>query len=195
MKLAVFFPGIGYHCDKPLLYYAKKLTQQCRYEECISLSYSYDGGNIRGNQQKMQQAFEALYAQAEEKLADVDFGKYSEILFISKSVGTIIASAYAQKYKISCRQVLYTPLEQTYAFPHEDAIAFIGTADPWRNPQKVVTLSEQQHIPIYTYDGANHSIEAADIMKNLKMLTDVMEKTKEYMNNEQTTDRRYAIMG
>ncbi len=25
MKLAVFFPGIGYHCDKPLLYYAKKL--------------------------------------------------------------------------------------------------------------------------------------------------------------------------
>ena len=68
MKLAVFFPGIGYHCDKPLLYYAKKLTQQCRYEECISLSYSYDGGNIRGNQQKMQQAFEALYAQAEEKL-------------------------------------------------------------------------------------------------------------------------------
>ena len=44
MKLAVFFPGIGYHCDKPLLYYAKKLTQQCRYEECISLSYSYDGG-------------------------------------------------------------------------------------------------------------------------------------------------------
>ena len=84
MKLAVFFPGIGYHCDKPLLYYAKKLTQQCRYEECISLSYSYDGGNIRGNQQKMQQAFEALYAQAEEKLADVDFGKYSEILFISK---------------------------------------------------------------------------------------------------------------
>lgn len=24
MKLAVFFPGIGYHCDKPLLYYSRK---------------------------------------------------------------------------------------------------------------------------------------------------------------------------
>lgn len=23
MKLAVFFPGIGYHCDKPLLYYSE----------------------------------------------------------------------------------------------------------------------------------------------------------------------------
>ena len=117
MKAAVFFPGIGYHCDKPLLYYSRKLAQECGYEETIALSYTYDGGNIRGNEEKMQQAFEALYAQAEEKLADVDFGKYSEILFISKSVGTIIASAYAQKYKISCRQVLYTPLERTMHFP------------------------------------------------------------------------------
>ena len=28
MKIAVFFPGIGYHCDKPLLYYARKLVQE-----------------------------------------------------------------------------------------------------------------------------------------------------------------------
>lgn len=125
-KLAIFFPGIGYHCDKPLLYYARKLTQECGYEESISLSYSYDGRNIRGDEQKMQQAFEALYAQAEQQLSKVDFGKYSEILFVSKSVGTIIASNYAWKYKIPCQQVLYTPLKQTYAFPHENAIAFIG---------------------------------------------------------------------
>lgn len=45
-KLAIFFPGIGYHCDKPLLYYARKLTQECGYEESILLSYSYDGRNI-----------------------------------------------------------------------------------------------------------------------------------------------------
>lgn len=89
-KLAIFFPGIGYHCDKPLLYYARKLTQECGYEESILLSYSYDGRNIRGDEQKMQQAFEALYAQAEQQLSKVDFGKYSEILFVSKSVGTII---------------------------------------------------------------------------------------------------------
>ena len=47
MKVAVFFPGIGYHCDKPLLYYSRKLAQECGYEETIALSYTYDGGNIR----------------------------------------------------------------------------------------------------------------------------------------------------
>ena len=50
MKAAVFFPGIGYHCDKPLLYYSRKLAQECGYEETIALSYTYDGGNIRGNE-------------------------------------------------------------------------------------------------------------------------------------------------
>lgn len=43
------FPGIGYHCDKPLLYYGKKLAIMHEYTDCISLSYSYDGKNIRGN--------------------------------------------------------------------------------------------------------------------------------------------------
>ena len=56
MKAAVFFPGIGYYCDKPLLYYSRKLAQECGYEETIALSYNYDGGNIRGNEEKMQQA-------------------------------------------------------------------------------------------------------------------------------------------
>ena len=53
MKAAVFFPGIGYHCDKPLLYYSRKLAQECGYEETIALSYTYDGGNIRGNEENI----------------------------------------------------------------------------------------------------------------------------------------------
>lgn len=28
-KLMILFPGIGYHCDKPILYYGKK---DCRNE-------------------------------------------------------------------------------------------------------------------------------------------------------------------
>ena len=31
-RLAVIFPGIGYHTDKPLLYYGKKLAAACGYE-------------------------------------------------------------------------------------------------------------------------------------------------------------------
>ena len=82
----------------------------------------------------MEAAFHALYAQAEEQLAEVDFTAYAEVLFVSKSVGTIIASAYAQKLEqagttVEIRHILYTPLEATYTFAPKHAVAFIGTAD------------------------------------------------------------------
>lgn len=94
-------------------------------------------------------------------------------------MGTIIASNYAWEHKIPCRQVMYTPLEQTYEFPHENAIAFIGTKDPWSNTEELVRISNQQKIPIHVYEGANHSIETADTMKNLEILADVEKNTEE----------------
>lgn len=82
MKAAVFFPGIGYHCDKPLLYYSRKLAQECGYEETIALSYTYDGGNIRGNEEKMQQAFESLYEQAEKSLFAPCYTQLDKLLYV-----------------------------------------------------------------------------------------------------------------
>ena len=101
MKLAVFFPGIGYHCDKPLLYYSRKLVQEYGYEKIVTLNYTYDGKNLRGNEEKMRQAFDSLYIQAENSLKEIAFDQYEQILFISKSIGTIIASAYAEAQRIS----------------------------------------------------------------------------------------------
>ena len=44
-RLAVIFPGIGYHCDKPILYYSRKLAKEQEYKEIISLEYSYTEKN------------------------------------------------------------------------------------------------------------------------------------------------------
>lgn len=180
-KIAIFFPGIGYHCDKPLLRYSRKIVTENGYTECINLDYKYDGKGIRGDEHKMQEAFDSLYAQAEKMLAKVELDEYDDVLFVSKSVGTIISSAYAEKHNIKCRQILYTPLKQTYQFKHEDAIAFIGTSDPWSNTEEVVKLSREQNVPIHVYNEANHSLETSDILESIKILENVMNKTKEYV--------------
>ena len=83
-KLAVFFPGIGYHCDKPLLYYSRELACEYGYTQYRNVTYRFGGGNIKGNAEKMQEAFEDLYRQAEILLADIDWKEYEDILFISK---------------------------------------------------------------------------------------------------------------
>ena len=180
-KLVVIFPGIGYHCDKPLLYYSRKLAAELGYETAVPLQYTFSGGNIRGNAAKMQEAFDILYEQAEASLSTVDWSSYDDILFLSKSVGTIISSAYTKKHSVPCHQILYTPLEQTYLFTPTDSIAFIGKKDPWSNVEKVILTSREQTVPIYTYDNANHSLETPDTMQNLKILKDVMKISKEYI--------------
>ena len=35
-KLAVLFPGVGYHVDRPLLYHSAKLARERGYEVCTS---------------------------------------------------------------------------------------------------------------------------------------------------------------
>lgn len=180
-KLAVIFPGIGYHCDKPLLYYGRMLAKEYGWEECVNLNYSFPGENIRGNEKKMQEAFQALYAQAEQQLTDIDFSRYDDILFLSKSVGTAIASAYADIHGISCCHVLYTPLRESYRKAPESGIAFIGTEDPWSNVPEVVRISRETGIPIFQYEGADHSLETGDAFQSLHVLEDVMDKTKQFL--------------
>lgn len=180
-KIAVYFPGIGYHCDKPLLYYSRKIARELGYENDRPISYTYKAGNIRGDQEKMMQAYEALFSQTETALADITWAEYDDVLFISKSIGTIIAASYARKHEVkNVRHILYTPLAQTYLFAPEHAAAFIGTADPWSDTREIIRLSETNHIPLTVYEDCNHSLECGDTMKNLETLRDVMQRTKEF---------------
>lgn len=85
-KIAVYFPGIGYHCDKPLLYYSRSIANKLGYEASQNVNYTYNAGNIRGNEEKMKEAYETLYSQAETELADISWSEYEDVLFISKAL-------------------------------------------------------------------------------------------------------------
>ncbi|MCM1123456.1 MAG: alpha/beta hydrolase [Eubacterium sp.] len=174
MKIAVFFPGIGYHCDKPLLYYSGKIAGQCQYELC-RLAYS-------GLSKEMDKAFGQTFAQTEEALSQIDWNQYEDVLFVSKSIGTIVASAYAQKHEVNCRNIYYTPLAQMFSFAPQRGIVFHGTDDPWVETEIVRTGCREHHLPLHIIEGVNHSLEAKDdAMRNLGILTQVMELTQSYI--------------
>ena len=180
-KIAVYFPGIGYHCDKPLLYYSRSIANKLGYENSRNVNYTYNAGNIRGNEEKMKETYEILFSQTETELAEIIWSEYEDVLFISKSIGTIIATSYAQKYGLKhARHILYTPLAQTFLFAPNNAIGFIGTADPWSDTDEIIHLSDINHIPMTVYDGCNHSLECNDTLKNIDILKDVMQKTVEF---------------
>lgn len=180
-KIAVYFPGIGYHCDKPLLYYSRNAACELGYENYKNLAYTYKAGNIRGNEEKMKEAYETLFLQTEAELADFVWSDYDDVLFVSKSIGTIIAASYAEKYSLKhIKHILYTPLAQTYLFAPSHAIGFIGTADPWSDTAEIIRLSKANGIPLTVYEGCNHSLECKDTLKDLENLKDIMQKTVDF---------------
>lgn len=180
-EIAVYFPGVGYHCDKPLLYYAREAACETGYKNYRVISYPYMDKNIRGNKEKMRETYEALFLKAEEQLSDIVWEEYDDVLFVSKSVGTMIAASYAKKYGVVCaRHILYTPLIQTFSFEPGEAEAFIGTADAWSKVDEIIRLSGACRIPLNVYEGCNHSLECGDSLRNLEIMREVMQKTRDF---------------
>lgn len=183
-KLAVIFPGIGYTCDRPFLYFGRKLAEAEGYE-ALCLEFKNLPRNSRGNRSLMAECAKGAMKQTKEQLSGVDFASYDQVVFLAKSIGTIAAGRYAADYLPAARLVLYTPLEATFEkLPHNHAghaIAFLGESDPWSDVARVKHLAANAKIPLYSYEDCNHSLETGDALKNIDILKDVMEKTKQFL--------------
>lgn len=181
-KLAVFFPGIGYHNDKPLLYYRQKLAKEFGFE-CIKVNYNGFASGIKSNKEKMKEALEIAYSQTEPLLAAVDWSKYSDIIFISKSIGTAVAAQYAEKHNLKCRNIYMTPLSETFLFKPKKGIAFHGTADDWADTEDIKDKCSQYDLKLYITPDANHSLETDNTIENIKIIQKTMEYIKNYIDN------------
>ena len=172
-RLAVLFPGIGYHCDKPLLYYSAKLAREAGY---VVLPVPYAGfpEKVRGDENKLRACFELAWTQAEEMLKGVEWADYKRLMFIGKSIGTIVASKYAQERGLAVRSVLLTPLAETFPFVRGNAIAFHGTADPWAETGAILAACRERGIPLALTEGAHHSLETGDVLRDLRTLETTM---------------------
>ena len=181
-KLAVVFPGIGYTADKPLLYYSRRIAAQCGYEIRV-LPYTGFPKKVKGDREKMVESYEIALSQSREMLSDVDLESYEQILFIGKSIGTVAAAQIASEISAKTRLLLYTPLEETFLFPLEDAVVFTGLADPWvgKENSRISQLCAERGIPCYVIPGANHSLECGETWKDLENLQGIMKETERFI--------------
>lgn len=200
-KIAVIFPGIGYHTDKPLLYYSGKLAAAAGYK-IIKISYPKYDVNLKQATKEQLATFVKMCLEATtETLKDAGLDDAEDVLFISKSIGTVVAAAYAKGIgadathtgadithagaDATCagtviRQVYFTPLEETFDYVKKGVgIAFNGTKDNWADYKKVQKLAAEYDIPLTTIEDANHSLETGDAVKDIQNLEKVILKLVE----------------
>ncbi len=182
MKIAVIFPGIGYHVDKPLLYHSKKIAAAQGYE-LKDVPYGDFPSGVRGDREKMNACFLTAIEQAEDILKDVDFSQYEEILFLSKSIGTAIASAYGSRHELRTRNVYFTPVGEPFPFMEQPGIVFHGTADNWADTELIRAECEKRGLPLYVIEDANHSLETGDWERDLQNLQRIMAEVERYLRS------------
>ncbi|MBR0164741.1 MAG: alpha/beta hydrolase [Lachnospiraceae bacterium] len=183
-KLAVIFPGIGYRTDKPLLYYAASLARAHGY---VIREVHYRGfpeeirkTNTRGRKELMDLAL----AQTKELLRAIPVRENGELLFISKSVGTAVACDFASSLDRRVRHVLYTPLEETPLAGVSDAIAFHGTRDNYVRTGPLSLAMKEHGLRFHVFEGANHSLETGDALKDISILSRVMKLTAAFLSSD-----------
>ena len=183
-KLAVFFPGIGYTVDKPLLYYSRKIAAEHGYEVKL-LPYTGFPAKIRGDRQRMAESFRIAREQSLAMLQDVSFADYDRILFAGKSIGTAVAAEIAAKspFRERILLLLYTPLEETLSFAPARAVAFTGSADPWvgGKDSRIAALCESLGIPCHVVADANHSLETGHAAVDIRNMQMIMQETEAFL--------------
>ncbi len=178
-KLAVFFPGIGYSNDKPLLYYTRKFLLKENWK-VININYSGFPENILGDTKKILLSEDIAFEQAEICLQNDDFSDFENIIFVSKSIGTVAAAKFAFTKNLNVKHIFFTPLEQTFNFNQKNAIVFHGTSDVWIKTQKLKEICKEQNLALNLYENANHSLETGDIFVDLEILKNVMQKVQKF---------------
>lgn len=179
-KIAVLFPGIGYTCDKPLLYYAGKIAVSKEYK-LVKVEYGNFPSGIKENKEKMEKAFHCGLEQVEDILKDICWEEYEDILFVSKSIGTVISSAFARQHQLRVKNILFTPLKQTFLFADENGIVFHGTSDPWAVTADIIEGCEKLNLPIFLTEKGNHSLETGDVLEDLKNLEEIIGQVNEFI--------------
>lgn len=183
MKLVVVFPGVGYQVDRPLLYYARKLFCSEAFE-VKTVEYGKLPKVEKLQPETIDHAIDKGIAQTQHFFSTLCFSKYEKIIFISKSIGTAIASRVCAQQGIEAIHICFTPLAQTFDYPIKKAVVFHGTNDPWAKTEQIKSLCKAQALPIFLTEGANHSLEKEDVLENIEILYRTMAHISAFLQQE-----------
>lgn len=185
-KLAVIFPGIGYTCTRPLLYYSAAAAAEMGYE-LIQLDYGPDIHSFKGrNSHDLESIAHLALERITPVLSGINYSSYSKIVFISKSIGTVIACRAQENFcrTISPLHFLLTPVPSTLPYLEKiDGLFFSGTADPYISPDLIYSAARQY--PDKTgkiYPDCNHSLEEkGKTLKNINTLSEIIHKLQTFL--------------
>ncbi|WP_368657084.1 hypothetical protein AB3Z07_13760 [Metabacillus halosaccharovorans] len=156
--LAVFFPGGDYPCDAPLLHYTRKasILAGC---DTLSLAYGYKVVND-------EFSFDKVGDLVIDCCNGIDqiISKYDCVIFVGKSIGTVIAGKIIDKFENKKISVFFmTPIPETIVcIKKSKGTVVVGTNDKYFLPENIEQVKQLPNIKTEIIPKATHSLEIND---------------------------------
>ena len=167
-KIVVSFPG-GRGYEIPLLYFGAKYYEDQGYEK-IFISHPGYG----------DYEFSVLFENAEQIISKIDFSEYDEVVFVAKSIGTVVACQIKEKYQIPATLVLFTPVYETLPYLHREnriKLVAVGDKDRYIDAMKLYAECEKEQILCHIEQGVGHRMEVTNNLdRNLEVVSNVIKR-------------------
>lgn len=178
-KLCVVFPGRKYSVDRSLLYYPSKLIKDRGYE-MIYLHYDQPKESIDEDFNiSLNRATNYLDSHA---VSTLDFYSYDEVIFLSKSIGTVLSGQLKEKNKdANIHQILLTPIEESLKYIENKDLILCGENDTYlKDAKNKLALFPNSYI----FPNFSHSLESkTNYHLTLKTVEDVTGIVEQYINS------------
>lgn len=173
-KIVVLFPGVNYSTDCPLLYYAGFKYEIQGYEK-VAISYE----DLLKQDKSLEGCIKDIKNLTLTQLQQFHLSKYDDIVFVSKSLGTVVAGWVEEKLCIKARHIYLTPIKETLPYiQHEKNIIAVvaGTNDKQLSADILKEHCIKENINLKQIDGVGHRLEVwGDINKNIQILREIVE--------------------
>lgn len=181
--LVVILPGIGYTLDRPLLDYSKKLCMELGYD-VLPIEYGFQAARVQFNSER----FNNLLDESMEILKISLSSKYKKIVFIGKSIGTVVQKILQKRLKdendsYHFENIYLTPVDKTVDLGIEaGSLVFTGSCDPLISKGNVHKLEKIEGLKLIKITDADHSLNIKnDVVKSTEYLMNIIKKEKDYL--------------
>lgn len=179
-KIAVFFPGRRYSVDCPLLYFADFVCSRKGYNRAF-LHYARHREEKSNSTipEDIENAKDYVMATIQAK----ELENYDDIVFVSKSVGTVMAGYVREELKLkNVRNIYMTPLPQTLPYIESTgSIVIAGTEDKFLDKDSLKSFCDDKGVELYQFEGLGHSMETDNVRGSLDIICKVQEIVERFV--------------
>lgn len=167
-KLAVIFPGRGYNLDAPLMWYSALAAYDSGCD-VLGVEYGYQANRADFKVEEQSYLVDEIVSALENAVS----GKYSSVVFIGKSMGTIMQNEVLKSVSFSARNhVFLTPLRKVIPAirQSENALLVVGDNDSLFGSSDITQVTNLSNVQLHVIPGADHGLETNDYRVSIDIL-------------------------